>query len=274
MRSLLYVPASRPRMLGKLPSLTADAVAIDFEDGVAPGDKDKARHNLRQVASRILERDGPRWMMRVNPPGSPWHDDDMLLAGELRPPATLLPKAEEAGQVRDIAKRCATWGGKIGLMIETARGVAAVRDLVAAHTEVELLVLGSADLRRSIGARPGAGRGWELLAMQELLLAARAHGCLAMDSVYFHYKDERGLREHAAVARDLGYDGKSCIHPAQVAPIHEVFSSTPDEVAWARAVRRAWDEQDGDSRGVVVHEGEMIEALHLEIAARILDRQN
>jgi citrate lyase subunit beta/citryl-CoA lyase len=105
-----------------------------------------------------------------------------------------------------------------------------------------------------------------------MLLAARVHGCQAIDSVYFHYQDERGLREHAAPAREMGFDGKSCIHPGQLGPIHEIFTSSAEEVDWALAVQRAWLEQRGPARGVVVLDGEMIESLHLEVAQRILAR--
>ena len=212
-------------------------------------------------------------MLRINPPRTPWHYDDLDLVAELRPPLTVLPKAEHPEAAQALVRHCGRWDGRVALMIETARGVAAVRDLAAAHPAVEMLILGSADLRRSIGARPDRGRDWEMLPMQELLLAARAYGCAAVDSVFFHYKDDSGLREHARVAREMGYDGKSCIHPSQVATIHEVFASSPEEIAWARDVERAWREEDGGSRGVVVVDGEMIEELHLQIARRILNRK-
>ena len=260
-------------MLAGLSRQRADVVCVDLEDGVAPGEKAEARANLRDAPPVDPASGGVPWMLRVNPPRTPWHHDDLDLAAELRPPVTVLPKAEHTEAVQALARRCGRWGGRVALMIETARGAAAVRELAGAHPAVEMLILGSADLRRSIGARPGEGRDWEALAMQELLLAARVCGCAAVDSVYFHYKDDSGLREHARVGRDLGYDGKSCIHPSQVAVIHEVFASSPEEVAWARAIERGWREQEGGRRGIVVVGGEMIEALHLEIARRILDRE-
>jgi len=272
LRSLLYVPASRPRMLAKLPRLAADAVLIDLEDGVAPAEKAAARDRLRGGArQRLFDGEPPR-MLRINAPSTPWHYEDLDLAAELRPCVTVLPKAEESEQVRRICTRCAAWGGEVGLMIETARGVARVGELAGCHTAVGVLIFGSADYRRSLGARPGPGRSWEALALQRLLLAARVHGCQAIDSVYFHYRDEQGLREHAMVARELGFDGKSCIHPDQVGPIHEIFSSSDEELRWALAVRKAWLEQRGATRGVVVLDGEMIEALHVEVAERILAR--
>jgi citrate lyase beta subunit len=150
--------------------------------------------------------------------------------------------------------------------------VGKVRWLAGSNERIDLLIYGAADLRRSLGARPDPERRWETLALQEILLAARMHGCEAIDSVYFHYQDPEGLVKHARVARDLGYDGKSCIHPDQIALIHEVFSTTEEERAWAEKVLAAWDDQEGEKSGVITLEGEMIEALHLEVARRILSR--
>jgi len=272
LRSLLYVPASRPRMLARMPRLPADALLVDLEDGVAPAEKAAARASVREAARQGLFEGEPPRGLRVNASCSPWHYDDLDLAAELRPGLTVLPKAEEPEQARRFCSHCAAWGGEAGLMIETARGVARLEELAGCHPGVTLLIFGSADYRRSLGARPGPNRSWETLALQRMLLAARVHGCQAIDSVYFHYRDEQGLREHAAVARELGFDGKSCIHPDQVGPIHEIFSSSDEEVRWALAVQQAWREQQGTQRGVVVLDGEMIEALHVEVAQRILAR--
>jgi len=272
-RSLLYVPASRRRMLAKLPSVQVDGVVIDLEDGVAPGDKSTARANLRAAADARTLDEGPPWSLRVNSVDSPWHDDDLLLAADLRPARVVLPKAEEIDRVVVLGEFVSTWDGRVGLMIETARGLGRVRELAGAHPAVDLLVYGSADYRLAMGARPDPGREWERHALHEILLAARMHDCGAIDAVFFRFRDNAGLRREARVARDLGYDGKSCIHPAQVSTIHEVFASTTDEVAWAESVLVAWSDQDGDSRGVVVLDGEMIEALHVRVAERILGRQ-
>jgi citrate lyase subunit beta/citryl-CoA lyase len=273
LRSLLYVPASRPQMLAKLDTLSADAVVLDLEDGVAADEKAAARDHLRAAAKHGRLEASPPWSLRIHGPGSPWHTADLDLVDELRPPRVILAKAESEESVALVAERCALGEMRIGLMIETARGVGRARQLAAADERVDLLVLGSADLRLSLGARPsGDDRAWELAALGEVLLAARMHGCRAIDSVYFSYRDREGLAAHAKVARELGFDGKSCIHPDQVPTIHEVFSSTAEELAWAHGVLRAWVDQNGARSGIVVHDGEMIEALHLEVAERILER--
>ena len=108
--------------------------------------------------------------------------------------------------------------------------------------------------------------------MSEILLAARMHDCAAIDAVHFRFRDLEGLEQEARIARDLGFDGKSCIHPGQIEVVHRIFSSSPEELHWAGEVLRGWDEGDGERQGVVVIEGEMIEALHVDLARRILDR--
>jgi citrate lyase beta subunit len=268
-RSVLYVPASQQRLLDKIPGLPADLVIVDLEDGVAPGDKDAAREHVRRaVAAGLLQ--GRPWMLRVNggPLGPP--AEDLTLVGFAKPDGVVLPKASDVDLVRRLASRFAEHGASTALMIETAAGVARAEQLAGAHPEVRMLIVGSADLRLSLGARPDADRAWERHALSEILLAARVHGVAAIDSVYFHFKDDAGLRRHASIARDLGFDGKSCIHPSQVATIHEVFASTPEELAWARRVLAAWDVGHGDTAGVVAMDGEMIEALHVTVARRIL----
>ena len=255
-RSLLYVPASRRDLLAKVASVAADRVVVDLEDGVAPGEKERARQALREVDLGPPER----WWLRIAAPS------DIELARAIGARTIVIPKAE-----RIDALAAAAEGLRLALMIETARGVVEAERL-AAHPAVVALALGSADLRLSLSAPPSERRDWERASMAALLLAARAHGCAAIDSVYFHFRDDAGLRRHAAVAREMGFDGKSCIHPAQLEPIHEIFASTDEERAWAERVIEAWQRDDGATRGVVVVDGEMVEALHVVEARRLLAR--
>jgi len=271
-RSVLYVPAFRREFLAKIPALTADLVLVDLEDGVAPGQKDEARDNVRAaVAAGKLNGTRP-FMLRVNNgPAGPPHDD-LMLVGFARPAIVVIPKAEDPESVRALAARFAGHGAETAVTIETATGVARVMEILGAHAAVGMAIVGSADLALSLRARPDADRAWERHALAEVVLAARRHGRVAIDSVYFRYRDRAGLRRHAAVARELGYDGKSCIHPAQVETVHEVYASTADELDWARRVLAAWGEGQGAQRGIVAMDGEMIEALHVGVAERILER--
>ncbi|NNE09665.1 MAG: CoA ester lyase [Gemmatimonadetes bacterium] len=269
---MLYVPAHRPAMLAKTQSIPADFFVVDLEDGVAPAEKSAARDNVREAAGKgRLPHD--RWGLRVNHDGSKWFEDDMQLAEEVKPPAVVLPKAEDPVVVASVAGRVTGDDCAIALMIETALGVGRARELAAADGSVNALFYGAADLERSLGARPGADRTWERHAMSEIVLAARMAVCAAIDAVTFAYRNEEKLESDARVARELGFDGKGCIHPAQIETIHRVFSSTSDEVEWAERVLREWKTQDGERAGVVVIGHEMIEGVHVEIARRILARR-
>jgi len=270
-RSLLYMPASRREFLDKVPQSTADLVIVDLEDAVAPGEKDLARDNVRAAALAGTLRHESPWMLRINNPSGGPPAEDLVLVGFAKPAWVVLPKAEDVGCGSLIA-RIAEHGARVALTIESARGVAHVRELAGCHPAVGMLILGSADLRLSLAAPEEPDRAWERHAMAELLVAARCHGACAIDSVWFRYQDDDGLRRHAAVARGMGFDGKSCIHPRQVDVVHEVFAPTRDEIGWAERVREAWSKGDGASRGVVAMDGEMIEALHLTLAERILRR--
>jgi (3S)-malyl-CoA thioesterase len=268
-RSWLYVPASRGRMLEKAPGLPADVILVDLEDAVPPGDKGAARKRILRARER-WSAESRRWMLRINGAASRWRSADLDLAESLRPEGVLLPKVEDPREVAAVADRMAQHGLGVAVMIETAMGVGRAREIAGAHPAVRTLVYGSADLRLSLGARPGQDRVWELHALQEVLLAARMYGCEAVDSVYFRFRDLDGLRRDARFARELGYDGKTCIHPGQVAVLHEVFSADGEEVAWAVRVLEAWERDHGAGRGVIEVDGEMIEDLHLTVARRIL----
>ncbi|ANM30038.1 hypothetical protein ABI59_11340 [Acidobacteria bacterium Mor1] len=267
-RSLLYVPARKPEMLRKIGRLGADFYIVDLEDGIGPEHKNSARQIVADVhAEGALPAEG--WALRINAERSAWIDADLELTSAVNPPAVVLPKAEDP---QEVARRAATLqNDALLLMLETAAGVGRAREL-AAHPSVRGLVYGSADLRRSLGARPDASRAWERHAMSEILLAARMHGCAAIDAVTFQFRDLDALADDAKIARDLGFDGKSCIHPAQLETVHRVFSSSEEELAWARRVHEAWEREEGERRGVIVVDGEMIEALHVDVARRILER--
>lgn len=258
-------------MLEKMTERPADGFIVDLEDAVGPPHKSDAR--------RLLSRGWPfglapeKAWLRINAS----HDKDAFaadleLAETIQPAWLVLPKAEELQVVERLCKVQSKWNGRVGLMIETAAGVTRVRELAAVAPEVGALIVGSADLRRSLHARPDGERVWEHHALAEILLAARVHGLLAIDSVYFRLHDVPGLERHATLARQLGYDGKSCIHPDQIETIHRVFAPTREERHWAARVIEEWERQDGERQGVVVVDDEMIEALHLALARAILSR--
>jgi citrate lyase beta subunit len=266
-RSLLYVPASAEAMLRKAGGRGADVLILDLEDGVHPDAKDEARARLARLY-RDLDFGRSEALVRVNPPGSPWHERDVEMAAALRPAGVVLPKAADP---EALARLDARLGVALWLMIETAAGLLRAAELARAP-RVAALVFGAADFRESLRA----GRHPEELelhvARSQLLVAARAAEVEAFDTPWFEYRDADGLRRSAERARLLGFDGKSAIHPGQLALIHEVFAPRPAEIERARRVIAALDEAAARGLGVAVLDGEMIEALHGRGARRTLAR--
>ena len=263
-RSLLYVPASNARALVKARTLPCDAVIIDLEDAVAPAAKPEAL----SAALVALEEDwgGRLRVVRVNAPGTAWHATEVAaLAG--RADAVLVPKAERAATLAGVhsAVRLPVWA-----MVETPRGVLAAAEM-AAVPGVTGLVAGFNDLALALGCRGVPGRAPLWTAMSAIVLAARAGGISAFDAVWNAIADPDGLAAEARQAADWGFDGKTAIHPAQLAGINTAFAPGADSMAAASALIAAWElRQDGT--GVIQHAGQMVEALHVAAARQVLAR--
>jgi citrate lyase subunit beta/citryl-CoA lyase len=267
-RSLLYVPASSGAMLPRAPSRGADAIIVDLEDGVLPDAKEGAR---ARAESLWLELDlgSAEVLLRVNAPGTPWHEDDLASAARIRPAGVVLPKCEDPAAVARVSARLEET--PLFLMVETARGVLSAPELARAP-QVAGLLFGAADFRASVRASCEPDEAEILVARCALVLAARAAGIDVFDTPYFEYRDEAGLQTSARRARALGFDGKTCIHPAQVAVINRVFSPSADEIERARRVVEALEAAAREGRGVATVDGEMVEGLHGAQARRTLDR--
>jgi citrate lyase beta subunit len=267
-RSLLYVPASSEAMLRKAPSRGADAIIVDLEDGVLPEAKEEARARAEALWLE-LDLGSAEVLLRVNAPWTPWHEDDLAAAERIRPAGLVLPKCEDLGGIGAVAARLAQT--PLFLMIETARGVLAAPELARAPHAAGLL-FGAADFRASVHAAREADEAEILLARSALVLAARAAGIEVFDTPCFEYRDEAGLERSARRARALGFDGKTCLHPAQVKAVNRVFSPTGEEVERARRVESALAAAAQEGRGVATVDGEMVEALHGAEARRTLER--
>jgi citrate lyase subunit beta/citryl-CoA lyase len=248
-------------MIAKAPRSSPDAIAVDLEDAVAPGDKDEARRTA-VAAVEDLPDDGALVLIRVNPPGTPWFDDDVEAVAGTRA-GVVLPKYEEPAQLRDLRERLGEREVVVG--IETARGVAGARELLA-ETDVLAGYFGAEDFIASVGGRRTPSSREVLFARSEVLLAARLGGVGALDQAVVTVRDAESFRADAAEGRDLGYDGKICIHPAQVTLAHEVFTPSDEEIAHARDVVEA------GRAGVGVVNGEMVDDVHLRMAAAVLAR--
>jgi citrate lyase subunit beta/citryl-CoA lyase len=277
-RSCLSVPARPSRKLDKASELAADEVVVDLEDSVPAEQKEEARAAVADALAR------GRWAsatvsVRVNGTATPWFEDDIRAvagAGE-RLDSVVVPKTEGLDDLRRAEELLFEAGGArarerpIGLqaLIESARGLRDVNQIAEASPLLETLILGPADMSVSLGfASPDDGPRWHFV-RGAVLVAARAAGLQAIDGPYLRISDAEGLRASAGHARELGFDGKWALHPAQVAPLNELFSPTPEETEWARAILAALS---GASDGAVMLDGEMIDEASRKRAEALLAR--
>ncbi len=271
-RSLLYVPASNDRALARARELPVDGLLIDLEDGVAPAAKETAR---AAALAAIAGGFGPREvLLRVNGAGTPWQADDLVAAARSGADGVLLPKVERAEEVRAAADALEAAGAPAGLslwtMIETPRAVLRVAEIAAAHPRLAGLVAGTSDLVKDLHARHTPERTEVLTSLSLIVLAARALGLAALDGVQLELDDDAGLERACAQGRALGFDGKTLVHPRQIAVANRAFAPAPEEVAWSRRVIDAHARALAMGSGVVVLEGRLIEVLHVESARRIV----
>ena len=274
-RSILYMPGSNRRALAKLKTISADGAILDLEDAVSPDSKDIAR---REVAATVSSGDhGERMVMvRVNGFDSPWFASDLDVICASRPQALLLPKASDADDIlrldAELKARPKTEGTSIWAMIETTRGVLNAGSIAGASARLEGFVLGTNDLARELGCSPGKQREPLLVSLSLVLLAARSHDLVCVDGVYNAFRDLDGLHEECQQGRDFGFDGKSLIHPLQVAVANKVFAPSDTEVDLARRQLAAFEEATAKGSGIAVVDGRIVENLHVEMARRTLAR--
>lgn len=266
-RSVLYIPGSKERALDKARGLPVDAIIFDLEDAVSPEAKDEARQILRAA----LDQGGfgrRVKIVRINALSSEWGkaDAEALRGADLD--AVLLPKVDAAADVQALADLL---GGEtpIWAMIETPLGVLNAAE-IAAHPRMQGFVAGTNDLAKELGSRSRADRLPLQMALQTMLMAARAHGVVAVDGVYNQFKDDEGLRAECDQGRDLGFDGKTLIHPAQVAVANACFAPTEAEIDLARRQIAAFEEVQKSGQGVAVVDGNIVENLHVETATKTL----
>jgi citrate lyase subunit beta/citryl-CoA lyase len=291
---MLFVPGSRPEMIRKAAASEADAVCIDLEDSVVPAEKAAGRGHAI-AALREADFGGRARIVRINALDSPYAYRDVIdvveAAGQ-HLDLVMLPKAGSPADVgfldtlltqveaaRELTRRIG-----IEAQIETAAGFLNAREIAAASPRLEALIFGPGDYAASMGM-PAAnigeadrhdelypGHRWHAV-MHTIVAAARAHGLRCMDGPLAAYRDVAALERACDVARALGYDGKQCIHPAQLAIVNARFSPTDEEVARARAVVEAYEAAVASGRGAATHDGRMIDAANLRMARSTLDRQ-
>jgi len=270
-RSVLYMPGHNERALAKATTLPVDALILDLEDAVGPDHKVAARDSA--CAAAASGRYGTREVtIRVNGTGTPWHDDDLAAACAAGPDGIVVPKVDSADEVRSLVAAMERHGApertRLWAMVETPEAVLAVGEIGSASTRLAVLVMGTNDLVKELGARHVPGREPLLTALSLTLLAARRSGVAVLDGVYNDVTDLEGFEAECRQGRDLGFDGKTLIHPGQVGPCNAVFAPSSDEVQEAHEIVAAWEA--GAGRGVVTHRGKMVENLHVEIARKVI----
>jgi citrate lyase subunit beta / citryl-CoA lyase len=273
-RSVLYMPGSNARAMEKARELPADAVIFDLEDAVAPDAKAKAR----ELIAEALKKGGfghREVLVRINGLDTAWWRDDLTVAAA-GPDAVLVPKVSTPEQLREVAKHLtgvrADAGTRIWVMMETPLAMLNARDIAAAaqdrDTRLAGFVMGTNDLAKDTRARIVPGRAPMLPWLMNCVAAARAYGLDILDGVYNELGNAEGFAAECRQARDLGFDGKTLIHPQQIAPCNAAFSPTEDEVAWARTIIAAFDQPENATKGVIQIDGRMVERLHADMARR------
>ncbi|QXT40465.1 HpcH/HpaI aldolase/citrate lyase family protein [Gymnodinialimonas ceratoperidinii] len=268
-RSVLYIPASRARAMEKAKTLAIDAIIFDLEDAVAADEKAAARDTLTETLS--AGGFGPRMqIVRINGFDTAWGADDLATVARAAPQAVLLPKVNSARDIEALAKLLEadpkTRDTQIWAMMETPLGILNAAEIAAAP-RMAGFVMGTNDLAKDLNARSRAAM---VTSLQLCLLAARAHGIFCVDGVYNAFKDEDGLRAECAQGRDFGFDGKTLIHPAQVAVANEIFGPSAEDIDLARRQIDAYSEAIAKGEGVAVVDGKIVENLHVETARATL----
>ncbi|NCO87265.1 MAG: CoA ester lyase [Rhodobacterales bacterium] len=264
-RSALYIPGSKPRALDKARGLPADAILFDLEDAVAPDEKPAARDTL--AAELRAGGYGARLrIVRINALETPWGAEDAAMAAATPCDAVLLPKV---GSPADLDAAAALLPGiALWAMMETPRGIQNA-PAIAAHPALAGMVMGTNDLAKDLGSRTRAAL---MTALQICLLAARAERRVILDGVYNAFRDPEGLAAECAAGRDMGFDGKTLIHPDQIAAANAAFAPSPEEVDLARRQIAAWQAAQAQGQGVAVVDGRIVENLHIVTARATLAR--
>lgn len=272
-RSVLYMPGANARALDKARTLDADALILDLEDAVAPDAKGQAR---AQVAAALRQGGYGRreCIVRVNALDTPWGLEDVRAIAQAGADAVLLPKVESPAQLTALAQALNAAGAPSDLplwaMAETPLGFLRLDAIAGGHARLAAIVVGTSDLVKDLHARHTPSRDETLLARSLAVMAARAHGLAVLDGVHLDLNDDAGLQDACRQGRDQGFDGKTLIHPRQLAAANAAFAPTSEELDTARKRLDAWKAAQADGKGVAVVDGALVENLHASEAERVL----
>ncbi|NUU45157.1 HpcH/HpaI aldolase/citrate lyase family protein [Tardiphaga robiniae] len=276
-RSHLFMPGSNPRALEKARTVAADGIILDLEDAVAPDAKGTARDAIAQTlnAGGFGKREV---IIRINALDSPWWIDDVTMAGKAKPDGILVPKISSVEDLAAVADRLSDIGAdmsiKVWAMIETSRAILHAEELAAASRDSENrlagFVFGPNDIARETRIRMMPGRAAMLPMITHCVLATRLHGLEILDGPYSNFSDTEGFIAEAEQGRDIGFDGKTLIHPSQIEACNKVFTPPDDEVAQARRIIAAFEQPENAKRGAIQLDGKMVERLHADVAKRTI----
>ena len=274
-RSCLYMPGSNARALEKARALPADTLILDLEDAVAPDAKAMARNQVA-AAAKAGGFGKREIVIRINGLKTPWGGDDLVAAAEASPDAILVPKVSTPGDIMMAAKALREAGAsektRLWAMMETPLAMlnadSIARTAADPASRLSVFVMGTNDLAKETRARLTPGRPSMLAWLSTCVAAARAHGVEIIDGVYNDFNNNDGLRAECEQGRDFGMDGKTLIHPNQIATCNEVFAPSAEEVDWARKIIAVFAEPANSGKGALQIEGKMVELLHAEMAKR------
>jgi len=276
LRSVLYVPGDNERAMEKAPGLPVDALIYDLEDAVAPRNKANARARVCQAVSS--REPGSRFIaIRLNELSSEFGLKDLRAALEARPDALVLPKVETKKQLRELSSAIERHEEgaeretmQIWAMMETPRAILNVKQIAKLSKKpvprLSAFVLGFNDLGKLTGVAPNRMDGWRM----ECVLAARAYGLTIIDGVFNQFKDKTGLQQECQRGREMGFDGKTLVHPAQIDIANRVFSPDDEQLQEARALKALFERKGNENANVLELKGKMVERLHYEMAIDIL----
>ena len=268
LRSLLYLPANRPSAIAKARTLAADSVILDLEDAVAPEAKIEAR--AAAVAAVRAGGFGPRLGVRINALDTEWGADDLAALADTPLDLIVAPKVEDAATVHTLSSRLRS-GTALWAMIETPRALLHAEEIAAAHDRLTVIVMGTNDVvNETYGLHVPGRNAVVLTSLAWTLLAVRAAGKVIIDGVYNDVKDPEGFEAEARQGREMGFDGKTLIHPTQVEPANVAFSPSEADVERAEGMIAAFEEAAREKKGVATYKNKMIEELHIRDAKRIL----
>lgn len=272
-RSVLYMPGSNQRALEKARTLAADGLILDLEDAVSPDAKDVARTQVVE-AVKAGGYGGRELLVRVNGLNTPWFYADVAAAASSGADAILIPKVESADAVRQVEAIMIASGAPetmaIWCMMETPRGILKAEEIAAATPRMGGFVMGTSDLAKDLHCAHTPLRLPMITSLGLCLLAARAYGLAVLDGVYLDLNDDAGFEASCVQGLELGFDGKTLIHPKTIDAANRVFAPSEREIEWSKKIIAAHAEAAAEGKGVVVVDGKLVENLHVENAKRIV----